>query len=117
MEISRRIWDPLLVRWAYEAKRNELAIDRLCAVRELGMVAFGARPQFGVRGGSGGALYPPGCQSHWLRTIVIFALIHVRSCRSPSRARAQVETGLGLEGGLRWHALACGGRQFGRLDF
>jgi hypothetical protein len=41
MEVSRRIWVRYLVRWAYEAKRSELAIDRLCAVHELGMMAFG----------------------------------------------------------------------------
>ena len=59
-----------------------------------------------------------GLSEHSPRAIVIFALIHVRSCRSLTcRARAQVETGLGLECGLRWYAFAYRSGQLGRLGF
>ena len=55
---------------------NELTIDRLFAVSELGLVAIGeVGRRRGFEEAGGGAFYLAGYRSK-LRTIVIFALIH-----------------------------------------
>lgn len=81
MEVSRRSWVRFLSSLGYETRSSELAIDRLCAVRELGLWPCGSAAIWGSRRMWRRTL-SAGLSEHYLRTIVIFALIHVRSCRS-----------------------------------
>ena len=74
-----------------------------------------ARPHVGFRGGGWRRTLSTGLSEHWLRTIVIFALIHRPILPLSLDALGAQVAGLCLEGDLLGCAFACDGSHRLRL--